>query len=200
MKHAAGAGSADPNVLIVALALAASLDSLRARAVADTAAASGPGAAPAAAAPAAQVEMPADTSRRIPGTRLRFGWSDLRLAELGFHLDRGARAGSCTWFGLPAAATLKLTRDRLDRAHFELKELSARDLDYVQDQLAREGYRRSCTDDTPPQRTCTWTGRDARVTATLSADAISADVVASVAPPAIPAAAPAALAGPAPAG
>lgn len=172
--------------MALALAAAVSAPSAMAPPARDSTAA--PVVAGAASAAVDTTAAPADTSRRVPGTRLRFGWPEHRLTELGFHLDpTGARAGTCTWFGLAAGATVRFTHGALDRAHLEAKDLSARDLDYLQDQLAREGFHRSCSG--PQAQTCTWSGRGVRMTATLATTQITAD--ATPLPPATPVAPPA---------
>jgi TonB family protein len=157
---------------------AAGRDSPAAPTAADSS--TGPAGALMAAAADTTPSASADTSQRVPGTRMRFGWSDRRLAELGFHLDKGgSRSGACTWFGLAANATVRFSRGVLDRAHLEARNLSPRDLAYLQDQLAREGYRRACSSPS----TCTWTGQGVEMTTALAADQATAEATRLAPPP-----------------
>ena len=116
---------------------------------------------------AAASAAPADTSLRVTGTRLRFGYEVTQAARAGdFTIvtttlaQRGevARAGDLRWFGLDARALLYFRGGRLARAGFEVAKPSPRDLAYVDDQLRAMGYKVKCARDEPGAKSCTWTG------------------------------------------
>ena len=103
---------------------------------------------------------PADTVVRVPGTALRFGLADTLVAARGFApAADGAREGRCRFFGMDGAARLRFADGRLARAEFTVERASPRQRDYVQDQLAAMGYRRSCAKLLPAASDCEWTGR-----------------------------------------
>ena len=103
---------------------------------------------------------PADTVVRVPGTALRFGLADTLVAARGFApAADGAREGRCRFFGMDGAARLRFVDGRLARAEFTVERASPRQRDYVQDQLAAMGYRRSCAKLLPAASDCEWTGR-----------------------------------------
>lgn len=110
---------------------------------------------------------PADTSVRIPGTRLRFGFTPERVAQYGeFPIAKVAgkphevaRRGPATWFGIEGEATLFFRSGHLMRAELKASKVARHSIDYLQDELARQGYRRACETSTPAQEVCTWHGR-----------------------------------------
>jgi TonB family protein len=117
-----------------------------------------------------------DTSVRVPGLPLRFGWSDARVATLGWRLGRGGRTGPCRWFGVPGEAVARFENGALSRVHLDLREASEHDAAYVQDQLTRAGLRRFCDGTGPGTQTCEWNGAAVRVTATFTAGLVAADI------------------------
>ncbi len=169
-------------IVAIALALLAAPDT--------SAATAPPGAAPRTAAVSAATSdsvaatAPADTSVRVPGLPLRFGWPESRMGPLGYRVDRGTRVGECRWFGVAGIATVRFAGGALAGVHVELKNVSGRDAAYVQDELARRGLRRWCSEDTPARRVCTWTGAAGRAQVTQSGPDITADLAPPPAPPA----------------
>ncbi len=106
---------------------------------------------------------PADTGVRVPGTALRFGLPRAAVEARGFREpapgDPAARTGSCRFFGLDAEAVLTFEDDRLALARVEVKDAAGYQVSYVEDQLARLGYRRRCTVRRPQQSVCDWLGK-----------------------------------------
>ena len=165
----------------------------------------------AAGAPApALLEPAADTTLRVPGTGLRFGMTlamvHRRVATVEAPAPPGAvlRRAKLRCFGLDADAKLTFESGFLTRATFTVKDPSPREIDYVEDELARQGLRRRCTQRDGLDRRCEWTGR-VRVEFVSSAGTLSLDAgpppgTTLAAPAPAPAATPApAEPGPAPA-
>jgi len=121
---------------------------------------------PRAGAPGEAASAP-DTSLRVPGTVLRFGSSlatlqrRVRLRASTATPPAGAtlREATLRIFGLSGEAVLTFEGDRLMRASFKVDDPSPAELDYVEDQLAREGFRRSCTQRDGLERRCEWNAR-----------------------------------------
>ena len=160
----------------------------------------GPAAAQApAAAAAAGAGAARDTSVRVPGTRLRFGWSEaalgrrvaLRTARATAPPGASLREASVRFYGLAAEATFSFAGDALASVTFTVAEPSTASLDYVEDQLAREGYQRRGPRQEGLERRCDWLGR-AHVNLVSTPGTLTVD-----AEPAAPAA-PTAAAAPAP--
>jgi TonB family protein len=132
----------------------------------------------------------ADTSLRVPGSRLRFGLSQEQLVGRGsFAAVRGtvapgfvARRGPAVWFGVQTEATLLFRGDRLQRVRFSAKNVPAHVGDYVEDELRRLAYRRRCETLEPVARDCEWTGA-ARVRLKVAAESFDADIEPSPAAP-----------------
>ncbi|MBI5708763.1 MAG: energy transducer TonB [Candidatus Eisenbacteria bacterium] len=140
-------------------------------------------------------QAPADTAVRVPGMPLRFGLPRAAVEARGFHApaagDPAERAGSCRFFGLDAEAVLTFEDDRLARARVEVKDAAGHQVSYVEDQLARLGYRRRCTERRPRQSVCDWLGK-ARVHLEVAGGQLKATVEplppsvrAAVVPPAV---------------
>ncbi len=116
--------------------------------------------------PPAEGAAGADTSLRVPGTWLRFGFSQERvlaseaLVVIPAPGPRGlvTRRGGMRWFGVDTEASLVFLHDRLARARFVAKDEAPHALDYVEDQLATLGFRRRCETLDPASRVCEWTG------------------------------------------
>lgn len=141
-----------------------------------------------------------DTSLRLPGTPLRFGTSLAQVEhELRMHAapqatwspPPPATRGAIAWhtglrfFGLEGTATLEFKDSVLVRAAVVVDHPSPHDIDYVEDDLARRGFRRRCEQRDGLSRRCEWTGR-ARVRLTTSAARLEASVE-PLEPPAGPA-------------
>ena len=107
----------------------------------------------------------ADTTLRVPGTGLRFGMTlpmvERRIATVEAPAPPGAvlRQAKMRCFGLEADATLEFGSGFLTHASFTVKDPSPREIDYVEDELARQGFRRRCTQRDGLDRRCEWTGR-----------------------------------------
>ncbi len=102
---------------------------------------------------------PPDTALRVPGTPLRFGAAEAALADRGFAAAApGVRHGPARFFGIESVATLTLTDGRLARAEFEVDSIPPYQVAYVEDQLARMGYKRRCERLTEESRSCDWSG------------------------------------------
>src|ERR1700694_3433106 len=93
-----------------------------------------------------------DTSLRVPGTALRFG-SSLAQVERVTHMQPaptntppGANPGAATrqarlrFFGLDGEATLGFEDGVLVNARVTVAQPSPHDIDYVEDDLARQGF------------------------------------------------------------
>jgi TonB family protein len=132
---------------------------------------------------AAPAATPADTTLRVPGTWLRFGFTPERvLARTSFAAGPGSatarqviRQGKLSWFGVPGEATLTFRDGRLTRVAIAVAEATPRDVDYVQDELRRLGFRRDCERLERAASRCDWTGRTL-VRLTTAARRISADI------------------------
>jgi TonB family protein len=129
-----------------------------------------------------------DTSLRLPGTQLRFGTSLVRVQrELALQVAPPAAArppgrsapGVIAWqagvrfFGLAGAATLEFEDSVLVRASIIVDQPSPHDIDYVEDDLVRQGFRRRCALRDGLNRRCEWTAR-ARVRLSTSATSLEA--------------------------
>jgi TonB family protein len=152
----------------------------------------------------------ADTTLRIPGTSVRFGTTLERLSTIGrFEPPQGTpgpggisrpppaqpqgtevREGPLRFFGLDAIASLGFQDHALSVARFVVDPISPHSFDYLEDQLRRLAYRRSCVDRGPNQSDCEWlgpatvhvslTGR--RMTATVRPTEPPAEPIAAAAP------------------
>ena len=146
--------------------------------------------------PARPAPAPADTSVRIPGSRLRFGFTPEMVARYGeFPIAKVAgkphevaRRGPATWFGIEGEATLFFRSGHLVRAELKASKVARHAIDYLQDELARQGYRRSCETTGAAQEVCTWHGRTI-VKLTTSSGEFSASVEAAPKPRPAPVAA-----------
>ncbi len=125
----------------------------------------------------------ADTSVRVTGTPLRFGWGLDRLSQFGSFTaikstvrGEAAREGALRWFGIDAKAKLALKRGRLVRVVIEVPKPSSRHLDYVNDELTRRGFHRGCAERSRVRSDCSWK-RDTDVRLTCSASAMNATIV-----------------------
>lgn len=137
---------------------------------------------------------PADTGVRVPGTALRFGLPRQAVEARGFHApapgDPAARTGSCRFFGLDAEAVLTFEDDRLALARVEVKDAAGYQVGYVEDQLARLGYRRRCTVRGQQQSVCDWLGK-AKLRVEVMGDQLKATAEPLPPPPAAAAVSPA---------
>jgi len=131
------------------------------------------------------VEAAADTSVRVPGTSLRFGFTAERLHREGEFAvatskgAAGAAAGGLTgklrFFGVDGQATLHLDGGALTRVHLEMKDAPGQSLDYIQDQLLRSGLERRCQEFAPGRHLCDWIGP-----ATVHLEIIGSDLTAEI--------------------
>lgn len=138
-----------------------------------------------------------DTSLHVPGTALRFGTSLLEVQ----HVVRMQAAPTVTlrpptpsppgviawqtglrFFGLAGAATLEFVDGGLARATVIVNHPSPHDIDYVEDDLARQGLHRRCDQRSGLDRRCEWTGR-VRVQMTTSATSLEARLESLAKPP-----------------
>jgi TonB family protein len=106
----------------------------------------------------------AGAATRIPGTTLRFGAPiaslDTSFAAMPATADTTAdvRRGSLSFFGIPATATLTYRAGRLAGAEFDADSTSSAARAYMEDELAREGYRRRCARWDDEVHACDWSG------------------------------------------
>ena len=125
------------------------------------------------------LEAVRDTSRRVVGTSLRFGYTPEMAQRHGrFSMSRAPAMwgeGAGRWFGVDGNLKLSFRHGRLHRVTFESGTVSPRARDYVQDQLRSSGYRRQCERPTGTVQVCTWTGR-ARVQLEISSTSIKATI------------------------
>jgi len=107
----------------------------------------------------------AGAALRVPGTPLRFG---APIGSLDTTFTAGptstdtlaqSRRGPVTWFGVHATVTLSFRDGRLAEAAFEADSTSPATRAYIEDELAREGYRRRCARWDPDAHVCDWSGR-----------------------------------------
>ncbi len=131
---------------------------------------------------AAGVALAPDTSVRVPGTALRFGMPRAQVQRLVRPLPAGASAAlagvaptpgvpgapgaapaappvALRFFGLDGQATLEFESERLARAVVRVVHPSPKAIDYVEDDLARQGYHRRCETRDGLNRRCDFTGR-----------------------------------------
>jgi len=128
-----------------------------------------------------------DTTLRVPGTTLRFGSPLVRFDRaiprlvVAVSPRAGASPGSVArqmplrFFGLDGEATLEFEAGVLTRARVTVAKASPHDIDYVEDDLARQGFRRRCDQRDGINRTCEWTART-RVRLTTSSGSLEADL------------------------
>jgi TonB family protein len=107
----------------------------------------------------------AGAALRVPGTALRFG-APIGSLDTTFAAGPAAadtliqsRRGPVIWFGVHATVTLSFREGRLAEAAFEADSTSPATRAYIEDELAREGYRRRCTRWDPDAHVCDWSGR-----------------------------------------
>jgi TonB family protein len=144
-----------------------------------------------------------DTSLRVPGTALRFGMSQAQVERAlraqpappvptpvpppatAAPAAGGAPAAAPTvrvrFFGLEGQATLGFADDVLANVAIRVANPSPHDIDYVEDDLARRGFRRRCEMRDGLIRRCDWTAR-AHVKLTTSETSLDA-YLEPVAPP-----------------
>src|SRR5437773_8638383 len=89
---------------------------------------------------------PAPAATRVPGTALRWGLAPDRLDTTFAAVpeDSTKRRGAMAFFGVPAQATLRFADGRLVAVEFAADSVSPAAASYIEDELAREGYRRRC--------------------------------------------------------
>jgi TonB family protein len=119
-----------------------------------------------------------DTLTRVPGTSLRFGASFASVEARGFQ-QPGAVAGvalngPCRIFGLEGQAKLTFEDGSLSHAAFDVANASPVETDYLEDELRRQGYHRSCRTLTDEVRDCDWSGR-ADVTVKITGTTVHVD-------------------------
>jgi TonB family protein len=126
-----------------------------------------------------------DTSLRVPGTALRFGSSLVQVERVirtqpvaantpvGTNPGATARQTRLRFFGLDGEATLGFEDGVLVGVQVTVAQPSPHDIDYVEDDLARQGFHRRCDVRDGINRTCEWTAR-ARVRLTTSATSLAA--------------------------
>lgn len=144
-------------------------------------------------APIGEAVAGADTSLRVPGTWLRFGFTQeqvlareaLVVVPSPGQREVVTRRGNMRWFGVDTEASLAFLHGGLARARFVAKDVAPHALDYVEDQLAERGYRRRCEKLGPALRECEWTG-PTLVKLHRQPRALTADVEPYHAPPAAP--------------
>ena len=145
-----------------------------------------------------------DTSLRLPGTALRFGMSQAQVERVVRAQPAPAAAVAPSpapstpgapppvhvrFFGLDGEAKLEFEDGVLARAAFRVAHPSPHDIDYVEDDLARQGFRRRCEMREGLNRRCVWTAR-ARVQLSTSPMSLEAYIEPVAATMAIPAATP----------
>ncbi len=134
-----------------------------------------------------------DTSLRVPGTALRFGMSQAQVQRvLGAQpapsvqtpvpppgavappaVSSAAPAVRVRFFGLEGQATLGFEDDVLANVEIRVSNPSPHDIDYVEDDLTRLGFRRRCETREGLTRRCNWTAR-ARVRLSTSVTLLDA--------------------------
>ncbi|HEY6866981.1 MAG TPA: hypothetical protein VI792_06980, partial [Candidatus Eisenbacteria bacterium] len=154
-------------------------------AAAAPAAGGGPGADSALRAPAASATpAPAPPAGpRVPGTRLRFGATPTqvervvrtRAAAAAAPPGATTREASVRFFGLDGRAVLVFRDGTLAQVSVSVENPSPKDVDYVEDELTRAGFRRGCAKSEGIARNCVWTGW-ARVALVTSETALSAEL------------------------
>jgi TonB family protein len=115
----------------------------------------------------ARATAPPDTSVRVPGTVLRFGTTKaeverkvrVALPAAGAGHAGDPRTYALHFFGLDGTANLTFEGGVLTGASITIDSPTPYDVDYVEDQIARLGYRRSCAARDGLDRRCEWTGR-----------------------------------------
>jgi TonB family protein len=92
---------------------------------------------------------------------------------------RGDRVfqGDVRFFGMNSKGTLFFDSLGLSRARFVIDDASPHSQSYVEDELRRQGYTRSCRRVDATGRSCTWSGRT-RVELDFEANVIRAEVLA----------------------
>lgn len=143
------------------------------------------------AAPAGPTAAP-DTSLRVPGTRMRFGWTAQRVVgsgqlsyPAGTPRAEQSRKGRLRWFGIDGEANLTYRAGALERVRVVIAKSTPRERDYVVDQLRGSGYRRSCEKLETQASTCSWHG-PAVIRVQLTGDRIEANLTAAPRPAAPP--------------
>ena len=128
-----------------------------------------------------------DTSLRVPGTALRFGSSLVQVERVirtlpaapgtpaGVNPGATARQARLRFFGLDGEATLGFEDGMLAGVRVTVAQPSPHDVDYVEDDLARQGFHRRCELRDGINRNCEWTAR-ARVRLTTSATSLEAEM------------------------
>jgi TonB family protein len=105
----------------------------------------------------------AAAATRVPGTTLRFGSGmdrlDTTFVALPGDSTKPRRKGPVRFYGFPATATLEYHDQRLVIADLVADSISAAAVDYIEDELVREGYRRQCSQWQPGAHVCDWSGR-----------------------------------------
>lgn len=142
-----------------------------------------------------------DTSLRLPGTALRFGMSQAQVERVVRAQPAPAAPSPAPstpgappsvhvrFFGLDGEARLEFEDGVLARAAFRVAHPSPHDIDYVEDDLARQGFRRRCEMREGLNRRCVWTAR-ARVQLSTSPMSLEAYIEPVAATTTIPAATP----------
>ena len=118
---------------------------------------------------------------RVPGTRLRFGATPtqvervIRTQPAAVAGGTMSRQGPVRFFGLDGRAVLVFRDGTLARVSVSVDNPSPKDIDYVEDELARQGFQRSCTQRQGIARNCEWTSW-ARVVLVTSETSLAADI------------------------
>jgi TonB family protein len=137
-----------------------------------------------------------DTALRVPGSPLRFGWTQERLATFGaFRRMSGSppdavRDGTCDWFGASGHAQVTFRDDRLSRIHLSLDSVAPHVLDYVMDEMRRQGFRLVDSSSSSGSQQWKWLGRTRATLATSGTSLIGDFELApevAPAPPPVPA-------------
>jgi TonB family protein len=110
--------------------------------------------------------VPPDTALRVPGTRLRFGYSaEQVLAKGPFSivtippaLGYTHRRGPLRWFGVETEATLYFFTGRLARVRVAAKDVPPHAVDYLVDELRRSRFHARWERDEPGLKLCDWDG------------------------------------------
>jgi TonB family protein len=149
---------------------------------------------------AAAAVLAASAGPVVPGLALHFGE---RLGEVdstrSWKVDATSAPGSevrraeTAFFGVPAVVLLRFAGRRLATAEATAENASPADIDHVNDELRRMGFRRWCGTDEPDHGTCVWTGH---AIVSLGIDGTSLHAMLEPAPEPVPAAAPAPMASP----
>lgn len=134
------------------------------------------------------VATPADTMLRLPGSPLRLGWTQERVAALGTFRKLSSSANTVTregdsrWLGAPSRVTLTFRDDRLSSVRLTLESAAPHIANYAEDELRRQGYRCVKRTSSTAGTESEWMGR-AHARLSANATTLSCEFEPRVAPP-----------------